>query len=347
MASPQRNKMSLFPESRFGVPVTGSGGSGYQVNSDGTWNPLSLHNEASETYTGAQAPLAGSVDTVIKGYQGTYRRAVRTHGEELWWRGSVGKAADAAVALDPQTRPETWIKRYTTRPEGPDVSYTIVQDRFSLGSRPGLYQTVYRGAKIRGWSLNIFVDQPILVSTDFVCPWAVTAGGRAANPAPYPTASRGTPLAFDWTDVSVRIGDEGVRGSSVIGFLRYFRFRQDNKLDVSRYYTDGETNLVEPVAFDVNTGGVDMEFDYAAVVDTELFDRYEAGELVSVEMTARKGPFQFRLWLPSIHFRNVNVTGQDTKVGTVTATGDLRYNETLSGQDAVLVELISEGSNLQ
>ena len=346
MASPQRSKCSIYPESSFGQPNTSAGGRGFQVNSDGAWNPMSLHNEAAETYTGAQAPLAGSVDTVIKGYQGTYRRAVRTHGEELWWRGSVGRAKPAE-AVDPQTRPPTWVKQYVTHPEGPDVSYTIVQDRYALGTRPSMYQTVYRGAKVRGWSLNIFVDQPVLISTDFVCPWAVTTGGAAVNAAPYPAASRGTPLAFDWTDVSVRIGDEGVRGSNVIGFLRYFRFRQDNKLDVSRYYTDGDVNLVEPVAFDVNTGGLDMEFDYAAVVDTELFDRYEAGELVSVEMTARKGPFQFRLWLPSIHFRKVNVQGQDIRVGTVTATGDLRYNEELSDQDAVLVEIISEGSNLQ
>ena len=341
MASPNRSKMSLFPEAVYGQPNTTTGGRGYQITGDGGWRPLTDHKEAAEQYTGAEAPLSDAVATVVRAWEGSYTRFLRTHGEELWWRWAIGDFQPASVAAG-----SLWSKTYRTHRRGPQGSYTIVQDRFTLGSTPGLYKSVYRGCKVRSWSLQVTQDQPVQIGADFISQRsAVTSGGSAPALAPYPAATVGKPAAFTWADTRLRIGAAGQRANFQMDFCRFFRYSQDNRLDLSRYYVDGDSNLAEPVAQDTNTGSLALEFDYAAVVDTNILDRFDDGELISVELSGnRPGGYAYRLWLPTVHLSNVQVEGGVRGAASVSATGGLRWNEAASDSAASLT-LTTEGRN--
>ena len=239
-------------------------------------------------------------------------------------------------------------KKFHTRLRGPRGSYTIVQDRQALATVPGLYQSVYRGCKVSSWSLMCTVDNPVVLSTEFIAernvPTSGGVGGRSRqhpNPAPY----RDAVSAFVWKDCSLRVGRAGQRGTFDMGFLRLFRLAVSNHLDMDRYYTDGFSNLREPVPRDTNTGQIDLEFAYAAVVDTWFNDNFIGGNLVSLEFNAvREGGYKMRLWIPHVFLEDVLVTGGVEDVPDFSVSGDVRYDP--EGPDhAIELELVTEGSS--
>ena len=336
MASPLRNKTSFFPESRFGVANTSSNGRAYKCTGDGTWRPITAHQEAREDYSGAEAPLAQSIADIVRGYEGSYTKYARTVGDELWWRYMIG-----GFDSSPTSAPGGFFtKNYHTDRRGPRGSYTIVQDRFAFGTVYTIYQAVYSGVKVQAWSFYVTVDQPIQLGATVVGTRAEITGGAPNNPAPY--AAGGS--AFHWGDTRVRIGTPGVVGSFVIGFLNYIRYRQDNKLDLTRYYIDGDDNMVRPEARDTNTGVLDLEFQYAAVVDTYLRDAFEKGKQISVEVEAIRGGRKLRLWLPNLHVGNVSIQGGLEGVAVLTATCSLRF-EPDNSFHAVELDYTTDGSS--
>ena len=131
----------------------------------------------------------------------------------------------------------------------------------------------------------------------------------------------------------------------MIGFLRMFRVRVDNRLDLGRYYVDGPDNLAEPVPFDTNTGSIDLEFDYAAVVDTYVVDPFEDGDLVSLELSGVRDAHSFRLWIPYVFLDNVQVTGGVEGSATATVTAGVRYEPSVS-HHAVQLDLVTDGSHI-
>ena len=345
MASLKRSKMSLFAQSAYLTPNTVGGGQAYQVRGDGSWTPLEDHLAADEQLEDAEAPLSSAVSSITKSYEGTYSRFLRTHSEELWWRFCMGTAVDATVPSDPQTIPPTWSKTYHSVQDGPSGAYTIVQDRSAYGTGPdNLYQSVYSGCKVRSWSVGVTIDQPVMVSADYIAERVVTTGGAQINPAPYERASVGKPAAFGWHQCRVRIGNEGQVGSHQIGYLKYLRYRQDNKLNTDRRYIDGTTNMEDPDAENVPSGQMSMEFDYAAQVDTEIIDRFERSQVLSVELTMTRPPYSARFWWPSVHIARPQITGPKSGgVGTVTSTGMLTWDHTTPDR-AVTLTLVTEGS---
>ena len=254
----------------------------------------------------------------------------------------MGSFRANTVPADPQTDPHTWEKQYHTLSSGSAGSYTIVVDRFALGSSPNMYQAVYPGCKVRSWSLSVALDQPVIVSADFIAHDVITTGGAAILTTPYEQASVGKPMAFMWRDCEVRIGNEGVRGSHKTGYLKYFRFRQDNKLDMSRYYLDGVTNMVDPEAGKSNTGVLALEYDYAAQVDTEIFDRYESDQIISVELTMRRPPYSAVFWFPSVHISQPDIDGQKSGVAKVAVSGTLTWDRN-TPDHAVYLTIMGEG----
>ena len=332
--------MSLFPERVYGRANTVAGGRGYQVTNDGQWRPQVNTLHAEEQYTNAEAPLDGAVETVTKYWQGTYQRALLTHGEELWWRHALGSYNASPTAVGP-----LFEKSYFTDKDGPRGSYTIVHDRYARGSRPSMYQSVYRGCQVRAWQMRVMSggNNYVTVSAEwFAQRKPPTTGGAAVNPAPYAAATVGDPGAFKWSDCEVRVGQAGRRAAHAIGFCRMIGVQVDNRLDLNRYYVDGDSNAAEPKPADTNRGFFQLNFDYAAAVDTFLLDPFERSNNISVELNGARGPYRFRLWVPIVHITNAVISGAVDDVANVAVTADIRHRPALG--HAVNLTVTTEGS---
>ena len=344
MASPQATKTSFYPEAGIGIENTTNAGVAIKVDSDGAWRPQTSVKEAMEQYAGAEAPLAGAVVTVTNYWEGKYRKGLRTHGDEAWWRGCVGTSGGVTPVV-PAGNPPLFDKVWRTHRRGPDLSRTVVQDRSIYGNVPtGIYQQVFRGVKVKGWDVLVTVGQPVLVGQTLVAQQARTHGGAQPDGADYPVSPSGTtvPRVYGWQNTSLRVGPPGTVGVN-IGFLTSFRYQQDNKLDLKRTYTSGTVNLADPESKEPNFGSVNLQFDYAAVVDTWLIDRFGSSTDLSLELTCQRGDYRWRLWIPNVHLSIAvpNTTlGRDT---TVTAAGMLRWDSS-SGEPAVTVTARTEGN---
>ena len=340
MASPQRSKMALYPEAVYGQPNTTSGGMAYQVMTDGEWRYKMSTKSAEEQFDQAEAPLSSAVSTVIQYLQGRYTRAMKTHGEELWWRYAVGHYNAVGTPNGP-----LFDKQYFTDTRDRFGSYTIVQDRFAQGSTNTLYKTVYRGCKVRAWKLRVIQGQPVLLESEWFAQRGPRTGGTEfPSIAPYNAATIGSPGAFHWGNCRLLSGLPGDAATVQANFIKMVTINMDNHLDMERYLVDGDSNAEDPKSKENHTGFVQINADYSAQGDTYILDAFEQGEIIPFILEGnRPGGFGFKIDIPQVHISDAKVAGGDNGIYKLTATGDIRWDES-TPDHALQLTLTTEGS---
>ena len=345
MPSPAENKMSMFPQSIWGTPNIAANGRGYMTTDDGGWAPMTGHIQSGGMRSGMQAPLARTIKKVTKGEEGTYNKHLELTGDELWWLDSVGDHGASPVASGPpQTTPPTFTKTYESVAKGPSGFVTIVQDRFKFGNPDDFLRTVYDSCMVKSFGLAVSMNNPWTLATSFVSRLATRSDESAPVTAAYAAQTGDEEPPFAWDETQVFVGDAGTLAGSFIGFLHSLKYDQNNNLKVERQYIDGDANMAQPFTMGTITGSLGLEFDLHESIKTGVIDKFYEGNHISVQAVATRGVYKFILWLPDVFLSNVTEVSSMTDATMVSATGELRYNES-NTDPAVRVSMITEGSS--
>ena len=352
MSSPLRNKVSVYPETAYGTAVTsGATGRAYQVTSDGGPTPISSPVSSDGMYSGREGLVDETIEQIIKGYDLSFTKALRTHGDELWFLDSVGEHGTAVVA-NPATTPATYTKPFNTTPDGPSGSFTIVLDRFTLNTGGNdLTQSVFAGCMVKSWGVSVAADGNVELTQDYVARAKADTSGATVNAAAYPAATVGNPQAFTWQNCTLRVADAGTTkanllAASAVNYLRSFSYTQDNALEVDRYYLGGDSLMDQPYTMGPTTGSVELEFDYSTALDPLVFDKFEEGEQVSVLFQAARaitaGNYFWRLYLPSVFLSTATRAAGLEGATTLSGSGEARW---IPGSHLAEVDYGSEGNS--
>ena len=348
MGSPQRTKVSIFTEATYGVPQVATGGVAYQTDDAGSPSPITAHVLSDGSYAGRQGMLAEDVDTVIKGWDITIAKKLRTHGDERWMLDAVGNHDATPTVVSPATTPPTYTKEYMTDDIGPSGSYTIVLDTFTLvdGAANNLTHQTLAGCMPKSWGLSVSADNPIDISIDWIARTLVDSVSTANTTAAYPSASVGKPGAFGWQHAKLKLGASGassavLSAATEVNFLTSLSYSQDNHLDVGRHYIKGSTLMEQPYMMSPVTGSLEFEFQYSDTTDSEIWDKFVEGSLISAQLELERGNYKFILYIPCLHLTSATRSGSVEGATTLSATGDLRW---LSGTDLVKVTYVTEGA---
>ena len=136
--------------------------------------------ESDGQYSGRQGPVDETIDQTIKGYDLSFTKSLRTHGDELWFLDAVGVHGASPAAVSGST-PQVYTKEFRTDADGPTGSYTIAVDRFTLQDGTNdLTQSVFAGCMTKSWGVSVSADNPVEVTTDYVARSVVDATGRSS-----------------------------------------------------------------------------------------------------------------------------------------------------------------------
>ena len=344
MASPMRNKVSMFKETTYGTSQVTSGGRAYQTTSDGSPSPITTPVESDGLYYGRQAPLDEAIHQVLKGYDTSFSKYLKSHGDELWFDSMVGLTDATPTVVTPSTTPATYTKSYSSDDIGPKDSFTLVLDRFTLNENAAsdLTQSVLAGCMAKSWGVSVAVDGAVELTADFVVRQLTdTTGQTSGVTAAYPTATGSRPTTYNWQDCSLAIGPAGTAVGSLtdFGFVRSFSYSQDNRLEVDRYYLSGDALMSKPYSMGPINGSVELEADYADQTIANVWSRFTASTQVALSFKAVRGDYSWRLYLPSVFLESASVNAGLEGATTLNATGNLRFRP---GTKAVQVDYVTE-----
>ena len=345
MASPQRNKVSVFTETAYGTPQVATGGVAYQTTNDGSPTAITGHIAGDGMYAGQQAMVDENIRTVIKGWNLSFTKYLKTHGDERWLRDAVGthETATTQAVAAAGGQPATYNKIYKTDDVGPDDSYTVVLDRFAFLTAGGgnLGIATFAGCMDQGWGFSVTEDNAIELTRDLVARSAADTTGTVNTTAAYATATVGSPVDYGWDDSSVKFGDAGAVPTEVIGDLQDFSYTQANNL-VLKWDIDGDALMRKPyMANGGITGTINATFNLSDETTTEIWDKFLNGTLVAVQFEATRTPYSFRVYIPSVHLETATRSGTQDDVTQLTVTGNVRWAPTT---DAVTVTYATEGN---
>ena len=363
MASPQRMKMSLFPETTYGTAVT-TGGRAYQVTSDGTPTPQVQNVDSSGAYSGRQALVDEAVETLTTGWDLSMSAFARTNGFELWLQHAIGAVGAAPAQVAGSTSPPLYTKVFHSNDVGPTGSYTIVLDRFTQTPDPDpntLTRSTYPGAMVKGWGLSISSggDSKLELTTDYLVrgPESDTAPRVAtALPAAYASATNDENAAFTWRDCGVKVGAKSaalatLQAAADVRRLRQFSYTHDTMLKDDQHYLQRSELMDKPYA-NLMTGQVSLSFDYdtahdsiynAWVEGTQQSLLFEAVRRAAAPGTTEATQYALRLWLPDIYITSATRTQPIDNTSTLSVEGQLRWDKT---NDAVTLHYVTEGSTI-
>ena len=344
MGSPKLTKVSMFAQSAYLTSNTSTGGVAYQTTNDGDESPINAPVTADGMRSGRQGMLAENAETVIKGYELSFAKALRTHGEERWFRDAVSTHEANPTVVSPATTPPTYDKVYKTDVVGPDGAYTFVVDRFGFqdGGVSQLYPAVYADCVSKGWSLEVSEGNPVNLTQDFVARTLTDGAASAtATTAAYAAATVGQVRPYAWKDAVLKLGAADSVPSTAVGFLRSFSYTQDNQLDVDRYYIQGNSLMSQPYSQDDITGTISMEFDYADTIETAIWNRWKADTHIAVQLELTRDPYQVILYIPNVMLGEPSRVASKAGATKLSVSGDAKWNGT---DDMVKLTIRTEGA---
>lgn len=343
MASPQLNKVSMFVETTYGTANTSTDGIAYRTADDGGWTPIMENTEISETYSGRQGIPGGDVRTNRKGWEGSFSRALRTHGEERWLRDAVGTHNTVTAASAPQTTPPTFAKSFTTDAEGPSDSYTIAVDSYTLDDPSDkMTNIVYAGVMSKGWGLSASEGgDPVMISQDFVARDMSDSESAAATVAAYPAATSGDVASFGWRDLDVKVGAPDSVPTVSADELTSFSYTQENNLQM-RWPAPGYPLMKKPfMGQGGSSSSVSLEFNYSSTGDTTFYDRFINGTFLALQLELVRDPYRFTMYLPRVWLVNVTRPFSLEGVTTMPVEGTVLWP---TGGTKVAVTYTTEGA---
>ena len=352
MASTVSQKVSFFPETTYGTANVSAGGRAYKTKEDGGWTYITEPVVADGFYEGRQAALSEDSEQVIKGYEGSYSKALRTHGEELFFLDAVGVHNAAPAVVAPATTPPTYTKTYETAADGPEGSYTIVVDRAQerVAAATNYRRDVYAGAMVKSWGLTASVgSDPVMVNADYVAQSKTSTDEASPITSSYAAATVLTPRAFGWQNCEIKVGAEGVVGASIMNYVSSFSYTQDNTLKADRWYLKGSAEMEQPKHVDAYKGTIALELHFSDEGETALRDRFEKDQKISIEFTAKResaanqNEYTAVLWLPSVLITNAAPTASLTDLTTLSVAGELKWQPSATVPAARLT-LTTEGT---
>ena len=231
------------------------------------------------TRVGAQALLEHNRRYAMRGASGSINIPVYENGLGLLWSNLLGTATTpAAVASTTRAR---FSRNYRSSAAGDNSSFTVRRGRsyrVAATAADAIEEFIYAGCVPVSANLSLASGDKWMLGVTFDAQSEAT-GGSAVTQA-YPAAQQ----FFDWRDTRLLID------GTEVPYFGNFSLDMGFNLDTAIYTFSGTSNKQKPTRVGVPTftGTLDAPV-YTDTLKTSLYDKFRAGDTVSIVLEATKG----------------------------------------------------------